>query len=320
MAQTEGEAKLIKSVGLSVGDLQRKYGDIKALEIAANAGADSVDFDLCADINDYRNKDSLYSKGFEATAEYYTAVKKRADELGIIIGQTHGKMSGFVNKKAEDDALVKNSEYDCFATAILGAGVCVVHNSTSIFLGPDPDSALMHRLSFDMFRRIIPFAAKNKIKIATETFGDAVRFSACDFFGNIDEFEKAYNAVAACDELKEHFTVCVDTGHSNKAMRYGNPTPADVIRRLGKSVTVLHLNDNDTLTDQHKIPQTGCIDWNGVMDALDEIGYGGIYNMELNLRHFGDNFLIETAEFAVKVMRNMLTERYGKNAVSEKKL
>ena len=103
-------------------------------------------------------------------------------------------------------------------------------------------------------------------------------------------------------------------------MRYGNPTPADVIRRLGKSVTLLHLNDNDTLTDQHKIPQTGCIDWNGVMDALDEIGYGGIYNMELNLRHFGDNFLIETAEFAVKVMRNMLTERYGKNAVSEKKL
>ena len=320
MAQTEGGAKLIKPVGLSVGDLQRKYGDIKALEIAANAGADSVDFDLCADINDYGNKDSLYSKGFEATAEYYTAVKKRADELGIIIGQTHGKMSGFVNKKAEDDALVKNSEYDCFATAILGAGVCVVHNSTSIFLGPDPDSALMHRLSFDMFRRIIPFAAKNKIKIATETFGDAVRFSACDFFGNIDEFEKAYNTVAEIGELKEHFTVCVDTGHSNKAMRYGNPTPADVIRRLGKSVTVLHLNDNDTLTDQHKIPQTGCIDWNGVMDALDEIGYGGIYNMELNLRHFGDNFLIETAEFAVKVMRNMLTERYGKNAVSEKKL
>ena len=166
----------------------------------------------------------------------------------------------------------------------------------------------------------IPFAAKNKIKIATETFGDAVRFSACDFFGNIGEFEKAYNAVAACDELKEHFTVCVDTGHSNKAMRYGNPTPADVIRRLGKSVTLLHLNDNDTLTDQHKIPKTGCIDWNGVMNALDEIGYGGIYNMELNLRHFGDNFLIETAEFAVKVMRNMLTERYGKNAVSEKKL
>ena len=56
---------MIKPIGLSIGDLQRKYGDIKALEIAANAGADSVDFDLCADRNDYRNKDSLYSKGFQ---------------------------------------------------------------------------------------------------------------------------------------------------------------------------------------------------------------------------------------------------------------
>ena len=307
---------MIKPVGLSIGNLQRKYGDIKALEIAAHAGANSVDFDLCDDKNDYRNANLLYSKGFEAIEEYYTSIKKRACELGIIIGQTHGKITGFVNNKAEDDALVKNSEYDCFATAVMGAKTCVVHNATSIFLGPDPEPALMHHLSFDMFSRIIPYAARNGIKIATESFGDAVRFAACDFFGNIGEFEKAYNAVAACDELKEHFTVCVDTGHSNKAMRYGNPTPADVIRRLGKSVTLLHLNDNDTLTDQHKIPKTGCIDWNGVMNALDEIGYGGIYNMELNLRHFGDNFLIETAEFAVKVMKNILCDRYGKNAVS----
>lgn len=302
---------MARLVGLSIGDLQGKYGDLKALEIAARAGADSIDFDLCRDENDYRNKGSIYSNGFEAIEEYYTEIKKRSDELGIIIGQTHGKMPGFINVKAEDDALVKNTEYDCFATAILGASVCVVHNATSIFLGPDPDPELMHRLSFDMFRRIIPYAEKNGIKIATETFGDAVRFSACDFFGNIDEFEKAYNAIASVDELRDGITVCVDTGHSNKAMRYGNPTPADVIRRLGKKVTVLHLNDNDTLTDQHKIPKTGSIDWDDVLSALDEIGYDGIYNMELNLRHFGDDFLIETAEFAVKVMKNMLYGKYG---------
>lgn len=92
----------------------------------------------------------------------------------------------------------------------------------------------------------------------------------------------------------------------NKAMRFGNPTPANVIRRLGDSVKILHLNDNDTLTDQHKIPRTGTIDWKDVFAALSEIGYDGVYNMELNLRHFGNNFLCETAEFAVKVMRNML--------------
>jgi len=220
-------------------------------------------------------------------------------------------MPGFRNIKSEDEALVKNTELDCLVTSVLGADTCVVHNSTSIFLGADPDPQLMHKLSFDMFSQIIPFAKKYNVKIATETFGDAVRYSACDFFGNIDEFEKAYKAIKDVEELRENFTICVDTGHSNKAMRYDNPTPADVIRRLGSEVTVLHLNDNDTLTDQHKIPMTGTINWNDVFDALDEIGYSGVYNMELNLRHFGKDFIVETAEFAVKVMRNILTQRYG---------
>ncbi len=178
-------------------------------------------------------------------------------------------------------------------------------------MGADPDPKLMHTLSFDMYSRIIPFAKQYEIKIATETFGDAVAYNSCDFFGNIEEFEKAYNRIDEVAELRDYFAVCVDTGHSNKAMRYGNPTPAEVIRRLGSKVEVLHLNDNDTFIDQHKIPMTGVIDWNEVFNALDEINYNGVYNMELNLKHFGENFLVETAEFAIKVMKNFLANRYG---------
>lgn len=80
---------------------------------------------------------------------------------------------------------------------------------------------------------------------------------------------------------------------------------------MGSAVTVLHLHDNDTLTDQHKIPMTGCIDWNDVLNALDEVGFKGVYNLEIGLTHFGDNFMLEEAEFGVKVMRNMLRDRYG---------
>ncbi len=303
---------MIRKVGISTSQFQTMYGDFKALEIARSIGADAVDFSLCKKANDYRADGSLYSEGDDAVSEYYRRVKLHADMLGIEICQTHGKMSGFKNIKEEDDALVENIRLDCLATKHLGAPVCVVHNATTIFMGPSPDPEVMHSLSFDMFSRIIPFAKQNGIKIATETFGDAVRFSECDFFGNIDQFEKAYRRLKAVDELRDHFTVCVDTGHSNKAMRYSNPSPADVIRRLGKEVTVLHLNDNDTFTDQHKPPMTGCIDWRDVFDALDEIEYDGVYNMELNLRHFGDNFLTETAEFSVKLMKNLLADRYGK--------
>lgn len=299
-----------RKVGISTKYLQEKYGDKKALEIAAKIGADAVDFSL--DIkNDYRNKDSIYSEDEEAVISYYKDLKEYADNVGLIISQTHGRHSGFKNIKEEDDALVENSRLDCLATATLGAPVCVIHNSTSIYMGADPDPKLMHTLSFDMYSRIIPFAKQYEIKIATETFGDAVAYNSCDFFGNIEEFEKAYNRIDEVAELRDYFAVCVDTGHSNKAMRYGNPTPAEVIRRLGSKVEVLHLNDNDTFIDQHKIPMTGVIDWNEVFNALDEINYNGVYNMELNLKHFGENFLVETAEFAIKVMKNFLANRYG---------
>ena len=300
-----------RKVGISIGAFQEVYGDRKALELSARAGADSVDFSLEYDRNDYRNKDCIYSKGEEAIIEYYSGLKDYADSLGLIIGQTHGKMPGFRNIKAEDDALVENTRLDLIATKALGAPVCVVHNATSIFLGANPDRTLMQNLSFDMFSKIVPFAKENGIKIATETFGDAVRYSAVDFFGDIDEFMEAYKRVKSVPELGDNFTVCVDTGHSNKAMRYGNPTPADVIRRIGKDIDVLHLNDNDTFTDQHKIPYTGTIDFDDVFNALDEIEYKGIYNMELNLRHFGNDFIYETAEFAVKLMKYKLKERYG---------
>ena len=233
--------------------------------------------------------------------------------MGIVICMTHGRSPGFKNIKEEDDALVENARLDCLATKLLGAPVCVIHAVTTIYMKPECEPQLMRDLNFDMFTRILPFAKQYGIKIATETFGDAVRYNACDFFGNIDEFIKSYNRICAVDDFRDYFTICVDTGHSNKASRFNNPSPGDVIRLLGPNVSVLHLNDNDKLTDQHKIPLTGTIDWTDVFDALDEINYTGYYNMELDLRWFGENFTTEAAAFAVKVMKNILNNRYSVN-------
>lgn len=139
----------------------------------------------------------------------------------------------------------------------------------------------------------------------------AVCYDSCDFFGNIDEFIKSYNLVCSLDDNAKYFKICVDVGHSNKAMRYNNPKPADVIRMLGSNVVCLHLHDNDTYTDQHKIPMTGTIDWKDVMSALDEIGYNGIYNLEIALGCFGKSIMDKTAKYAVDVMRNILENGVG---------
>lgn len=301
-----------RRVGISTHFLQTKYGDAEALKIAKSIGADAVDLSTILSIHDYRKPDTVYSKSDDEIYTYYRNLKKLADDLGIEICQTHGRISGFKNIASEDDAFIENMRRDCIACNALEAKYCVVHSTTTIHLGPDAEKSLMHKLNFDLFNRSIAEAKKYNVILASETFGDASKYNCCDFFGNIDEFIKSYNDICAEGDNKDYMAICMDTGHSNKAMRFNNPNPAEVIRMLGSDIKVLHLNDNDTLTDQHKIPLTGCIDWNDVFDALDEIGYDGVYNMELNLSNIGGKGLeIESADYAVKVMRNLLKNRYG---------
>lgn len=300
----------MKMVGISTHDLQYYYGDRRALEIAKQIGADAVDLSTsAAPLFDYREKNSVYSKSEDEILSYYDGLRRYADELGLVISQTHGRLRGFRKDEAENEAVAKNARLDCLVAHTMGAPICVMHSVATGIVGPQTPPEEMRELNFRWFSAALEFAKQYNVKIASETFGDSPKYKVCDFFGQIDEFITSFDRVAAVGDNARYFTTCVDTGHSNKAMRFGNPTPADVIRRLGKRVEALHLNDNDTLTDQHKIPMTGCIDWMDVLDALDEIDYQGVYNMELNLEHFGADFMIETAEFSVKVMRQMLRAR-----------
>ena len=157
---------------------------------------------------------------------------------------------------------------------------------------------------------IKPFTAKpTALKIAVETMGDAPIYGCCDFFGVLSEFKSAFDRIVSENDNKDYICCCIDTGHVNKAMRFGNPTPQEFIRTMGSSVKCLHLNDNNTLKDEHKPPMTGVINWKEVLSALAEIGYDGVYNLELNLKHFGDGFEIEMARFSIKLLRFMLENK-----------
>ncbi len=302
-----------RKIGIATGFFQRKYGEEEAVRIAASVGADAIDFDTChPNFYDYQKDGCIFSKSDDEIIEHYTKVKAVADSLGIEISQTHGRIEGFTDDEAWNDKMVKNARLDCLVASTLGAPVCVMHSVTTCRMGPDCDPKLMHSLNFDMFNKYLEFARQYNIQIATETFGDAPSKGCCDFFGNTDEFLKSYNKIACHGDNEKNFVMCVDTGHCNKATRFNNnPVPAEVIRMLGNKIKVLHLNDNDTFTDQHKPLFTGTINWNDVFDALDEIGYNGVYNMELALSCFVNGFEKETAEFSVKSLRQYFKNRYG---------
>ncbi len=301
-------------VSYSCGGIQADYGDFRALEISKEIGADGVDFDL--DSNSIEIEGNIYQKSDDEIVSYYNLVAQKAKELGIEIVQTHGRVTGYVNNPEKDAILIENARRDLLATKALGCDVCVIHSVTSIWMGLDADPQLMHNLNFDMYSKILPFAREYGVKVAFETFGDAnvKGQNGCDFFGDPKEFLASYNRLCAVEDYKDYLTMCVDIGHSNKAMRFGHPKPSDIIRMLGQNVSILHLHDNNTLTDQHKIPMSGTIDWKDVLAALDEIGYKGYYNLEMNLSFFGKDLKVETAEFGMKIMRNLLKEYYKENA------
>lgn len=298
----------MKKVGINIGYFCKELGEKGALRFAKSIGADCVDFDLLR--YDESIPGNLYTRSDDEIRAHFEDLAAYAKEIGIEIAQTHGRIKGFVNDPAQDDSLVRSARLDCLATQALGAKYCVMHTATTIWMGKDAPEELMHRLNADMYSRILPFAKQYDVIIATETFGDATGLDCIDFFGDIAQFIKGYDMVVEKNpQYADHFKVCMDTGHSNKSTRFpGNPPVGEVIRMLGSRIVALHLNDNDTLTDQHKIPMTCTIDWKDVFKALDEIGYGGVYSMELgfSLNHFGPDFAGEEAAFAVKVMKNIL--------------
>lgn len=292
-------------VSLSTDTLQKILGDMGAIRYAKEIGCDAIDFNLCN--NDFTNRQSIYFNGEDEISKYYTAIAEYAKNQGIIIHQTHGRLKGFTNDFESNKVTLENARLDCLVTKILGARYCVMHTASNIHIGIDASAELMDSINDNMFFSIIPYAKKYGIILATETLGDAPALGVCNYFGNMDKFIAAYDRVAAVDDNKKYFKVCMDTGHTNKATRFnGNPSPENAIKMLGERIGCLHLNDNDGRTDQHKIPYSACINFDAVFTALSEIGYTGTYNMEISLNHFGENFELEEAAFAVKCMKNIL--------------
>lgn len=295
-------------IGISIGYPQLKFGEEKALEMAAIAGADGVDFDTSSSRYDYKRADSVYALPDEQLIACAESIRKKAESLGLSVFQTHGRIKGFCGDEKDADVL-ENARRDILFAKALGAPVCVIHGVSTYFLGNGKDPHWLHDLNFDMFNRILVYAKEYGIKVATETFGDADNGHACDFFGSCREFIPNFDRIAAEGDNAKYLTACMDVGHTNMAMRfYENPTPGAFIRRLGDRLGILHLHDNDGISDQHNIPKTGSVDWNDVLCALDEVGYRGPYNLELNLAKFGLPLVQDTMSFGIKVMRQIFAE------------
>lgn len=81
----------------------------------------------------------------------------------------------------------------------------------------------------------------------------------------------------------DHLGICLDTGHLHLHKIDGvTPSQSEFIRRAGDKLIALHIADNDKSGDEHLMPfGGGTVDFRDVMRGLHEIGYTGLFNLEI---------------------------------------
>lgn len=298
----------MKKIGISCGKIVRKYGYEKAFELCKESGFDAVDFDLAL-WGKRMGAADIYNASEDEFEAHFTAIRAKAESLELEISQTHGRCTTYTPDEKQCEYARWASEKDLQATRLLGAGSCVIH---SIKSGDWPenyqDGEFMHRKNKEFFDCLIPIAEKNKVNIALETFGRAKIYgdkNHADFFAHVRELKKQFDLLDTKNK-----TICVDIGHTNEAVIFGVPGPAEVIRTLGSDVTLLHLHDNNGSADQHLPPLMGrgTINWSEIFNALDDIGYKGVYNFELELGRYGD-VLDDATRFLGKWLRHFVDVR-----------
>ena len=298
----------MKKIGLSIGALQTKYGDKRALEICAESGFDSVDFNM-------RKFDKNVDISDNEVIEFFSEIKEKADSLGLVISQTHGRVRSYTPDEEYCEFVRKAARLDLLATKVLGAPSCVIHNITTGWW-PDADAAFMHAKNKELLDYLVPFAEEFDVNIGMETFGDSTRNGkrVIDFFGDSRELKKQFDSLDT-----EKKVICMDTGHTNKAVNVGAddgsavPDVVESVYLFGKDIKILHLNDNNGFTDQHLPPfigMQGGVKWKEVFAALDDVGYDGYYNFELALNYLRDS-MEDYVHFLGKHLRRAVNGELG---------
>ena len=188
--------------------------------------------------------------------EEQTALKGACAELGLTPWSAHSwvPLPGAVANVA--DALPK-LHASLEGAARLGVSVMVLHSAGGEAAGRR--EALARTLG-----NLAPAAAKAGITLAIEN---------CAPRADLEFLVATVDALAL-----PAVGFNIDTGH---AALHGM-TPAEAIRLMGHRLATTHMQDNFGQRDDHLPPGKGTIDWTATRDALLEVGYKGMFMVEIS--------------------------------------
>jgi sugar phosphate isomerase/epimerase len=165
----------------------------------------------------------------------------------------------------------------------LGAENVVVHPGQGAGLATREDARMTFAGNVEGFKKLCAEAGKLGLKIGVENLFDSKSLKGFRRFGALPgELMELLEAVAA-----PNLGITFDSSHANVQRL----DLAEALREFGSKLLCTHISDNDGSGDQHRVPGSGSIDWKATMAALKEIGYNGIFNLEVPGERHGDDAL-----------------------------
>ncbi len=206
------------------------------------------------------------------------ALRSVVDDLGLRMPQVHTMLQA--NLASADDEVRERDlatvSRHVELAGLMGIETAVIHPGGS---GP----MTMDEFEADRVRRMVTYrrfadhAAEHGVSLAIENMCDSPRASrgARGMRGYGTLISELHEIIDDID--RQNVGICYDTGHGNLQ----GLSMAEAIRACGDRLIATHITDNDGSGDQHRTPFYGNIDWHEGMAALAEIGYEGIFNLEI---------------------------------------
>jgi sugar phosphate isomerase/epimerase len=239
-----------------------KMDAVAGIHMLETNGFDAIDFTL----NTFHE---LYGENWRREV---TLVREALDRSDIVAVSAHLPFNG---PQKSDMELLHRQVVDAIEMAgMLGVKRAVLHPLGSFeSTRTEEEHTYWLEKNLAYYSVYLPLAEKAGIRLVTENMRNPRHSEGKHrYASNADELIELADALG--------LEVCWDFGHAHGA---GLDQETE-LRKLGHRVTMLHVNDNSAVNDDHVPPYFGTADWKSAIRGLQAIGYRGHFNFELKFR------------------------------------
>ena len=255
-----------------------RYGITEGAKRMAADGYEYLDFNLTDTESEY------YTAKEEFFFTAVNGIKRTLNSNGIKIWQIHGPWRYPPRDATEDD---RAERFEKMAKAIaiakhLGAKYVATHPLMPYGANSPENPEEVYKINKTFYTALAGVAGKLGITVCLENMPHPSSTLAAtkDILALIEDIDSP------------HLKFCFDTGHANRL----GESVGESIRAAGKNLKILHVHDNFGDGDSHLPPYDGTVSWHEFAEALYEIGFDGILNLESSPKKLPDFDRMSDAE------------------------